>query len=116
MKTNLDGRPYYHYERKRIKTHFLICYTALLLYRLLQCMLDDRGKHVTTDQLFTTLKNMTVVDVNGLYYHAAYTNSQTLQALESLFGLNLDLADHLPKDLRKKIKKLRYSLNCSWWI
>lgn len=107
MKTNLDGRPFYHQEDKRIRTHFLICYTALLIYRLLQCMLEDQGKHVTTDQLITTLKNMSVVDVNGLYYHAAYTNSQTLQALESIFRLNLDLVDHLPKDLRKKIKQIR---------
>lgn len=107
MKSNLDGRPFYHYDEIRIRTHFLICYTALLMYKLLQCMLEDHGKHVTTDQLIDTLKNMTVVEVNGLFCHAAYSDSQTLQALEDLFRLDLNCKDYLPKDLRKKIKILR---------
>lgn len=107
MKTNLDGRPYYHSDDERIRTHFLICYTALLMYRLLECMLDDQGTHVTTAQLIDTLKNMTVVEVNGLFCHAAYTDSRTLQALEKLFSLDLNCKDYLPKDLRKKVKSLR---------
>lgn len=102
MKSNLDGRPFYHYDDSRIRIHFLICYTALLMYKLLQCMLEDHGKHVTTDQLIDTLKNMTVVEINGLFCHAAYSDSQTLQALEELFRLDLNCKDYLPKDLRKK--------------
>lgn len=35
MKTNFDGRPINHRLPERIKAHFLICYTALLVYRLI---------------------------------------------------------------------------------
>ena len=47
MKTNFDGRPVNHRLQERIKAHFLICYTALLVYRLLEARLDDQGTHVT---------------------------------------------------------------------
>ncbi len=107
MKTNFDGRPFFHSNEERIRTHFYICFTALLIYRLLECRLDDQGTHVTTNQLIDTLKNMNVTDVNGLFYHAAYSDSRTLQALEKLFHLNLNCRDYLPKDLRRQIKKLR---------
>jgi transposase len=39
MKTNFTGRPVNHREPRRIKAHFLICYTALLVHRLLECRL-----------------------------------------------------------------------------
>lgn len=107
MKTNFEGRPFYHNDAGRIRTHFVICYTALLIYRLLECLLDDQNTHVTTRQLIDTLRNMTVVDINGLFYHAAYTDSKTLQALEQLFPLTLNCKDYQPKDLKKQIKKLR---------
>ncbi len=107
MKTNFDGRPFFHSNEERIRTHFYICFTALLIYRLLECRLDDQGTHVTTNQLIDTLKNMNVTDVNSLFYHASYSDSKTLQALEKLFRLNLNCRDYLPKDLRRQIKKLR---------
>ena len=107
MKTNFEGRPFYHSEEHRIIAHLHTCFTALLVYRLIECLLDDQGTHVTTTQLIDTLKNMTVVDVNDVFYHSAYTDSKTLQALEQQFHLSLDRRDYLPKDLRSKIKKLR---------
>ena len=48
MKTNFDARPVFHSKEDRIRAHFLICYTALLVYRLLEGKLDDIGAHVTT--------------------------------------------------------------------
>lgn len=36
MKTNFDGRPINHRLPTRIKAHFLICYTALLVLRLVE--------------------------------------------------------------------------------
>ena len=70
-------------------------------------LLDDQKTHATTKQMIDTMKNMTVVDINGMFYHAAYTDSKTLQALEKIFPLTLNCKDYLPKDLKKTIKKLR---------
>lgn len=105
MKTNFNGRPINHREARRIKAHFLICYTALLVYRLLDCRLDEQGTHITPDNLLKTLKNMNVTNVHDFEYMALYTGSNTLDALVSLTGLNLDHAHYRPKDLQKYIKK-----------
>ena len=39
-KTDLEGRPVYVWTDEHIKGHFLTCYLALVLYRLLQKKLD----------------------------------------------------------------------------
>lgn len=106
MKTNLSGRPVNHSAARRIKAHFLICYTALLVYRLLECRLDDQGTHVTTDDLIDTLKRINVANNHDIDYMALYTGSKTLNALERLTGLGMDFAHYKPKDLHKKIKKI----------
>ena len=106
MKTNFCGRPVNHSAARRIRAHFLICYTALLVYRLLECQLDDQETHITTDNLIGTLKNMNVTNVHDVEYMALYTGSKTLTALEKLTGLGLDFKHYRPKDLGRKIKKI----------
>lgn len=106
MKTNLSGRPINHRLPNRIKAHFLICYTALLVYRLLEAKLDDRQTHVTTDNLITTLRNMNVTNVHDIEYMALYTGSKALEALNRMTLLELDRLHYRPKDLNKKIKKI----------
>lgn len=106
MKTNFLGRPVNHSNPFRIKAHFLICYTALLVDRLLECGLDDQGTHVTTANLITTLKNMNVANVHDVEYMALYKGSKTLDALTQLTGLDLDRMHYQPKELNKKMKKI----------
>ena len=106
MKTNLSGRPVFHWTPRRIKSHFLICYTALLVYRLLECRLAAQKTPVTTDNLIKTLRNMEVVNVHDFEYMAIYKGSKTLDALTRLSGLGLDRVHYRPKELNKKIKKI----------
>ena len=54
MKTNFSARPVHHRNRERIIAHFMICYTALLIYRLLEAKLDDYGTHFTTENIIDT--------------------------------------------------------------
>lgn len=105
IKTYFNGRPVFCWTPGHIKAHFLICYTALLIYRLLECGLDDKGVHVTTGNLITTLRNMNVAD-DGMYYRALYKGSQSLNALTLYNDLALDHKKYKPSDLKKKIKKL----------
>ena len=106
MKTNFNARPIFHRQRTRIIAHFLICYTALLIYRLLEVRLDQYGKHHTTDEILGTLRNMNVMNVQDVYYAAAYTSSSVCTALNGLFDLGLDKKNYMPKELNKNIKKL----------
>ena len=105
MKTNFDGRPVNHRLQERIRAHFLICYTALLVYRLLEAKLDDQGTHVTVEDLITTLKNMNVTNIHDVEYMALYNGSKALDALTQLTMQPLDRLHYRPKDLNSMIKK-----------
>ena len=107
MKTNFDARPVYHYNTPRIEAHFLICYTALLVTRLLQCKLDDQGTHLTVSQLITTLKNMMVVNEEDVYLRAIYSNSKALQALEKYAGYHFDSQYFMKNDFTKILRKIK---------
>ena len=89
-KNDFVSRPYYHRLKERIIAHFMLCYTALLIYRLLEVQLDRNGTHFTTRQIIETLKNMNVTDFDGFIYKSLYTDSRTLQAIMKIYPLKLD--------------------------
>jgi hypothetical protein len=107
LKTDFASRPYYHHVRERIIAHFMICYTALLIFRLLEVKLNkfDKSMHFTARNIIETLQNMKVANISDLCYSAQYTGSRTLSALEGVFDLGLDKQYYLPKELNKKCRK-----------
>jgi transposase len=106
LKTNFGARPAFHRNRKRIIAHFMICYTALLIYRLLENKLDKYGTHFTTDNILDTLRNMNVVNIEDTLYAATYKASAVCTSLNGLFNLGLDKKYYQPKELNKKLKKI----------
>ena len=88
----------------------MICYTALLVYRLLETKLNNFGTtfgtHFTIDNIIETLKNMEVTNTQDMYYQSLYNGSQVLTALNAVFGLGLDKKYYQPKELNKKIRKI----------
>lgn len=106
MKTNFSARPVYHKKGDRIKCHFLICYTALLIYRLMEVKLRMNNTPHTINEIQKTMKNMNVIDEFNAYYRALYTGSTTLTDMAALTGLPLDHEYYQARDLRKLIKKL----------
>lgn len=106
MKTNFSARPVFHQKRERIIAHFMICYTALLIYRLMEKKLELHGTHCTTDNLIETLNSMDVANIEDMCYMSTYTSSPICTALNAITGLDLDKKYSLPKELNKKIKKI----------
>lgn len=106
MKTNLSARPVYHHKRDRIIAHFMICYTALLIYRILEKKLNQNGTHFTIENVIETLKNMDVANIEDMCYMSTYTSSQVCTALNTVMDLGLDKKYYQPKELNKKIKKI----------
>lgn len=106
MKTNLSAQPVYHQKPGRITAHFMICYTALLIYRLLETKLNRYGTHFTIDNIIETLNNMEVANIEDMCYMSTYDNSQVCTALNAVFALGLDKKYYRPKELNKKIKKI----------
>lgn len=106
MKTNLSARPVFHQKPERIIAHFEICYTALLIYRLLEKKLNDAGYHFTIENIIETLKSMAVANIEDICYVSTYTSSQVMTALNDIYSLGLDKKYYQPKELKKKIKKI----------
>ena len=106
MKTNFSARPVFHQNRERIVAHFMVCYTALLIYRILEKKLDIYGTHFTVDNVIETLNNMQVANLEDVCYMSTYDNSQVLTSLNAILELELDKKYYQPKDLNKKIKKI----------
>jgi len=108
LKTNFSARPIHHQKRPRIIAHFMICYTALLVYRLLEVKVNNSSKvwHCTTNEIIETLRNMEVVLKQNQYYDSIYTASDTLEALNTTFNAGLDKESYLPKTLNRKAKKI----------
>ena len=106
LKTNFSARPAYVSDRNHIIGHFITCYTALLVYRLLETKLDQTGTHFTTDQILETLKVMNVMNFQDTFYASTYTESEVGIALNAAFDLGLNKKYYKPKDLNKKLKNI----------
>ena len=111
MKTNFSARPVFHQNRERIVAHFMVCYTALLIYRILEKKLDMYGTHFTVENVIETLNNMQVANLEDVCYMSTYDNSQVLTSLNAIFNLELDKKYYQPKDLNKKwLKPCKYRI------
>lgn len=105
MKTDLGGRPLFHYKREHIIGHFLVCYSALLIYRLLEVKFDRNNTHFTTCQIIETIRNLNVDPINDMICKPLYTDSKVLNAIEDIYDLNISNKYLLINDLNKKFKK-----------
>lgn len=102
MKSEFKARPVYLRREDRIKAHFVICYLALLVYRILEKeKLQDK---FTTQEIISTLKNMTTNKIEGIGYKQLYQKSDITTALNSNYDFNLD-QDFIANKTMKKIFK-----------
>ena len=105
LKTNFETRPVYHRLENRIIAHFMICYTALLIYRLLENKLLKHGYHFTINDILNTLKKLNVT-LKGFNYETLYDNSIIVQALNDTFDINLGYDCFSYKNLNNFFKKI----------
>ena len=108
LKTNFRSRPAYEHIEEHIRGHFMTCYTALLIYKILEYKInhDNDGLHFTVTEIIEGLRNMNVMNCHDLYYQAIYGGSQLCTRLNEVFGLELDREYYEPKVLRKKLKNI----------
>ena len=108
LKTNFRSRPAYEHIEEHIRGHFMTCYTALLIYKVLEYKInhDNDGLHFTVTEIIEGLRNMNVMNCHDLYYQAIYGGSQLCTRLNEVFGLELDREYYEPKVLRKKLENI----------
>lgn len=87
MKTDFEARPAYVSREDRIKAHFLTCYLALLVYRIIEKKLE---KKYTCRQIITTLRDMKLLASAGQGYLPAYTRTDLTDYLHRIFKFRTD--------------------------
>ena len=87
MKTEFKSRPVYLSDDDRIKAHFLTCYLALLIFRLLEKKLDDR---FTCEQIIDAIREYNFLEIQKKGYIPAYECSEIYDSLHNVFGFYND--------------------------
>ena len=87
MKSQLDARPVYLQKEETIIGHFLICYLAVLLTRLLQIhVLNDR---YGSEEIYTFIRDFRVAQISDRKYINLTRNSTFIKDLSARTGLPL---------------------------
>jgi len=64
LKTNLKARPVYHFKERRIRAHFLICYLALLIQRVLEYKLAEKEVELSTHEIINGLEGLILDEID----------------------------------------------------
>ena len=78
MKTDFEARPAFVRLENWIKAHFLTCFPAFLVYRILEIKL---GGSYTCEEILRTLKEMNFADIEDQGYIPLYRRSKLTDAL-----------------------------------
>lgn len=87
MKYEFLARPVEVRLEDHIKAHFLTCFMALLVYRLLEKKLNYK---YTVDEILSTLKEMNVLKIDGAGYIPTYKRNDLTDDLHRVFGFDTD--------------------------
>jgi len=86
MKSDLDARPVFLQKEDSIKGHFLICYLAVLLERILQFKI--LGNQYSTSEIFDFIKHFKVTKSESKYINTT-TYSDFINDFSKIFDLPL---------------------------
>ena len=102
MKTNLKSRPFYLSTKEHIEAHFLICFIALTIFRILEKELDNR---YTVDEIISNLKNINVCPLkNETIYSSLYKESEFINLLDKKTNIKLSKEAFYINELKKYSK------------
>lgn len=102
MKTDFEARPVYVRRDDRIQAHFLICFLALLFYRVLEKKLN---KKYTCSEILETLRMYEFADVQGQGFMPIYESTNLTDKLHEISGFETDY-EFLTKSKMRTIEKL----------
>lgn len=101
LKTDFSARPVYLHDENRIKAHFLICFLALMTYRLLEKKLDYK---YTCDMILDTLKSMNFANLQEQGFIPLYKRLKITDDLHERCGFRTDY-QFITKSQMKTIQK-----------
>ena len=104
MKTEFKARPVYLSRKDRITAHFTTCFTALVIYRILEQKIE---KKYTCEELIDTIRSMDMMIAPGEGYIPTYTRTDITDALHGAFGFRTDYQITSQKNMRKILNQTK---------
>lgn len=105
MKDDFSSRPVYLSRNDRIKAHFMTCFIALLVYRVLEKKI---GNNFTCEEIVSTLQSMRVTKAKDIGYTPSYTRTDLTDVLHETAGFRTDyeiIREKAMKGIIRKSKK-----------
>ena len=103
MKTEFRARPVYLQKEDRIKAHFITCYAALMIFRILE---KKVGEKYTCEELVSALRSMMMYRPGEkLGYLPAYTRTDLTDTLHETFGFRTDYEILTDISMKKVIRQ-----------
>lgn len=104
MKTEFKARPVYLSRKDRITAHFTTCFTALVIYRILEQKLNEK---YTCEELIDTIRSMDMLIAPGEGYIPTYTRTDITDVLHDAFGFRTDYQITSQKNMRKILNQTK---------
>lgn len=104
MKEEFDSDNAYLSREDRIRAHFLTCYLALFIYRVLEHKLNDK---YTVYEIIDCLRDMEVLETKGDGYLPNYIRTNLTDDLHQIFGLETDTEIITYKKMKKILSQVK---------
>ena len=102
MKSEFKARPVFLSREDRIKAHFTTCFLALIIYRYLEKILDNK---YTVTEIIETLRNYNLRELPGFGYIPLYKVTNLIASLHSKFNIDTNKEIITYKNMIKFTKK-----------
>ena len=104
MKSEFKARPVYLSRDDRIQAHFLICFIALLIHRILEKKLEEK---YTAEEIIDTLRNMNLYKEETEGYIPTYTRTDITDEIHKKYGFRTDYEITTEKKMKKILKDIK---------
>lgn len=103
-KSFLDSRPVYLQRSDRIRSHFLVCFLAMVILKMLQIQLDMPD--ISIDRLIATLRNFKLGHVRGAGYIPLFERDDLTDRLQEINEICIDTQIVKQKTLNALYRKM----------
>lgn len=104
MKSEFKAGPVYLSRDDRIQAHFMTCFIALLIHRILEKKLDEK---YTCEETIKCLRDMNLMYVSEEGYIPAYTRTDLTDKLHEKYEFRTDYEITTDKKMKKILKDLK---------
>lgn len=104
IKSEFKARPVYLSRDDRIQAHFLVCFIALLIHRILEKKLEEK---YTATEIIDTLRNMNLYKEETEGYIPTYTRTDITDEIHKKYGFRTDYEITTEKKMKKILKDIK---------